>query len=93
MDTALHAKRCRCAVPAAVFRAGVLPADTGHANRERVTISLRERGVRGVLLDIEGTTTPVSFVYDVLFPYAVERLSSYVASHAGNLNWMRWCGS
>lgn len=66
-----------------MFRAGVLPADTGHAKRERVTISLRERGVRGVLLDIEGTTTPVSFVYDVLFPYAVEHLSSYVASHAG----------
>jgi enolase-phosphatase E1 len=26
--------------------------------------------VRGLLLDVEGTTTPVSFVYDVLFPYA-----------------------
>jgi enolase-phosphatase E1 len=25
---------------------------------------------RGILLDIEGTTTPVTFVYDVLFPYA-----------------------
>ena len=28
------------------------------------------RGVRAFLLDIEGTTTPVAFVYDVLFPYA-----------------------
>lgn len=27
-----------------------------------------------VLLDIEGTTTPVSFVYDVLFPYARARI-------------------
>jgi enolase-phosphatase E1 len=26
--------------------------------------------IRGILLDIEGTTTPISFVYDVLFPYA-----------------------
>jgi len=26
--------------------------------------------MRGILLDIEGTTTPISFVYDVLFPYA-----------------------
>jgi enolase-phosphatase E1 len=26
--------------------------------------------VRGILLDIEGTTTPISFVYDVLFPFA-----------------------
>jgi enolase-phosphatase E1 len=49
-----------------------------------VTISLRERGVRGVLLDIEGTTTPVSFVYDVLFPYALEHLSSYVETHVGH---------
>jgi enolase-phosphatase E1 len=37
--------------------------------------------VRGVVLDIEGTTTPVSFVYDVLFPYAQEHLESWVASH------------
>ena len=29
------------------------------------------------------TTTPVSFVYDVLFPYAREHLPAYVASHAG----------
>jgi len=25
---------------------------------------------KGILLDIEGTTTPITFVYDVLFPYA-----------------------
>jgi enolase-phosphatase E1 len=25
---------------------------------------------RGILLDIEGTTTPITFVYDVLFPFA-----------------------
>ena len=48
-----------------------------------MTISLRERGVRGVVLDIEGTTTPVSFVTDTLFPYADEHLASYLASHAG----------
>jgi len=30
-----------------------------------------------VLLDIEGTTTSISFVYDVLFPYAEERLVEY----------------
>jgi enolase-phosphatase E1 len=27
-------------------------------------------GIQVVLLDIEGTTTPISFVYDTLFPYA-----------------------
>ena len=48
-----------------------------------MTISLRERGVRGVVLDIEGTTTPVSFVTETLFPYADEHLPSYLASHAG----------
>ena len=36
----------------------------------------------GVVLDIEGTTTPVSFVYDVLFPYARDRLRDWVREHA-----------
>lgn len=34
------------------------------------------------LLDIEGTTSPVSFVYDVLFPYARERMADYVTRNA-----------
>ena len=29
-----------------------------------------DAGVRGILLDIEGTTTPIAFVHDVLFSYA-----------------------
>jgi enolase-phosphatase E1 len=33
-------------------------------------IDLSERGIRAVLLDIEGTTTPMAFVHEVLFPYA-----------------------
>jgi enolase-phosphatase E1 len=32
--------------------------------------------VRGVLMDVEGTTTSISFVYDVLFPYAATRLEA-----------------
>ena len=32
------------------------------------------------LLDIEGTTTPIAFVYDVLFPYARRALGDFVAS-------------
>uniref|UniRef100_K3WWJ7 Probable methylthioribulose-1-phosphate dehydratase n=1 Tax=Globisporangium ultimum (strain ATCC 200006 / CBS 805.95 / DAOM BR144) TaxID=431595 RepID=K3WWJ7_GLOUD len=31
-----------------------------------------------VLLDIEGTTTPITFVHDVLFPYAKENVSSFL---------------
>lgn len=34
-----------------------------------------------VLLDIEGTTTPVSFVYEVLFPYAQQKVKNYVEQH------------
>jgi enolase-phosphatase E1 len=40
-------------------------------------------GVRVLLLDVEGTTTAVSFVYDVLFPYARSRLEPYLREHAG----------
>ena len=36
--------------------------------------------MRGILLDIEGTTTPIAFVYDVLFPYARERVAAYARS-------------
>lgn len=34
-----------------------------------------------VLLDIEGTTTPVDFVYRVLFPYAQENLADWLAGN------------
>lgn len=36
---------------------------------------------RAILLDIEGTTTPVSFVYETLFPYARAHLRDYLAAH------------
>jgi enolase-phosphatase E1 len=34
-----------------------------------------------ILLDIEGTTTPIDFVYQVLFPYARKHLPSYLTEH------------
>lgn len=37
--------------------------------------------MRAFLLDIEGTTTPVAFVYDVLFPYARRALPGFLAAH------------
>jgi len=46
-----------------------------------VTYALGTLGVRGVVLDIEGTTTPISFVYDVLFPYARTHLREFLESH------------
>lgn len=36
-----------------------------------------------ILLDIEGTTTPLEFVKDVLFPYARTHLRSHLDAHAG----------
>jgi enolase-phosphatase E1 len=40
-------------------------------------------GVRVLLLDVEGTTTSVSFVYDVLFPYARAHLAELLSGPAG----------
>jgi enolase-phosphatase E1 len=40
--------------------------------------------VRVVLLDIEGTTTPVTFVYDVLFPFARDAMGPFLEAHAGD---------
>ncbi len=37
--------------------------------------------VDGLLLDIEGTTSSVRFVYDVLFPYARQGLAGFLATH------------
>lgn len=45
-----------------------------------MTGRLRAAGIDVVLLDVEGTTTPVAFVYDVLFPYARARLAAWFAS-------------
>ncbi len=36
---------------------------------------------KAVLTDIEGTTSSISFVADVLFPYARARMADYVAAH------------
>lgn len=47
-------------------------------------IRLVERGIGAVLLDIEGTTTPIAFVHEVLFPYARARVSEYLATHWGS---------
>lgn len=38
--------------------------------------------IRHVLLDIEGTTCPVTFVAEVLFPYARAQLAAYLQGHA-----------
>jgi enolase-phosphatase E1 len=42
-------------------------------------MTLSDNPVRCILLDIEGTTTPLDFVHKVLFPYARERAKDYLA--------------
>jgi enolase-phosphatase E1 len=49
-----------------------------------VNIPTPAHPARVVLLDIEGTTTPIDFVYDVLFPYARERMREFVSTHAAD---------
>ena len=43
-----------------------------------------ESQIRVILLDIEGTTTPIEFVYQTLFPYAGRKLESFLREHAQN---------
>lgn len=38
--------------------------------------------IKAIVTDIEGTTSSLSFVKDVLFPYARERLGEFVRQHA-----------
>ena len=46
-----------------------------------MSTQLSTAGIRGVLLDIEGTTTPISFVHDVLFSYARTHVRDYLEKH------------
>lgn len=63
--------------------------------------------VRGVLLDIEGTTSSISFVHDVMFPFVLQRLDRFLrdqwdrddvqaacqqlAVDAGHASLPQWC--
>lgn len=40
--------------------------------------------VRGVLLDIEGTTSSIHFVYEVMFPFVRRELETFLARHWRN---------
>jgi len=39
-------------------------------------------GGQGILLDVEGTTSSIAFVYDVLFAYAKEHIAAFLEDHA-----------
>jgi enolase-phosphatase E1 len=63
-----------------------LPGSQVHsaANGDEVTCVplLDESQIRVILLDIEGTTTPIDFVYKTLFPFASRKLESFLREHA-----------
>ena len=46
--------------------------------------------IRAILTDIEGTTSSISFVKDVLFPFARERLPAFVTTHADRPEVQHW---
>ncbi|CAM3812742.1 2,3-diketo-5-methylthio-1-phosphopentane phosphatase [Rouxiella silvae] len=41
--------------------------------------------IRAIVTDIEGTTTDIRFVHQVLFPYARARLADFITRHAEDL--------
>lgn len=47
--------------------------------------AVNSKPVRILLLDIEGTTTPIAFVHDVLFLYARSRASDYLKAHRDSI--------
>jgi len=49
-----------------------------------LSVLLRDNPVRSILLDIEGTTTPIEFVYNVLFPYARARMKDFLVQHGSS---------
>ncbi|HEX7335941.1 MAG TPA: acireductone synthase [Gemmatimonadales bacterium] len=71
LDAQLHEQRRRSGLPAALHGSRVhsVPGARGLKN------------VRAVLLDIEGTTTPIDFVHHTLFGYARAQLSGFLQRH------------
>lgn len=41
--------------------------------------------MKSILLDIEGTTTPIDFVLETLFPFSKQRVGKYITTHIGSL--------
>jgi enolase-phosphatase E1 len=78
MDPALHFQRRRRPLRAGMLRTCVF--EWGPIGDPSRMISNRNPSV--ILLDIEGTTTPVSFVYNTLFPYARTHMKEFLIESA-----------
>ncbi|MEO8808641.1 MAG: acireductone synthase [Rhodanobacter sp.] len=46
--------------------------------------------IRAIVTDIEGTTSAISFVRDVLFPYARKRLPAFIETHSDQPEVQHW---
>src|SRR5215831_18306166 len=82
MDTSLHEQR-----RGPELRARLLgPALHSATNCGKITgVPLfDETQVRAILLDIEGTITPIDFVTKTLFPYASRKLEVFLREHAAD---------
>src|SRR5207247_1334972 len=84
LDAALHRQRRRQRIRARLLRSGVR---IGRIAREDVTASGPSPDTRAIVLDIEGTTTPISFVSQTLFPYARRHLRQYLEQHDDDAAW------
>ena len=49
-----------------------------------MTLSLDEARIQAVLLDIEGTTTSIQFVYQTLFPYARKHIAEFLEQQSAS---------
>ncbi|XP_022105352.1 enolase-phosphatase E1-like isoform X2 [Acanthaster planci] len=60
----------------------MMSQDSEKNGSKQVVSSLDQlEAIKVILLDIEGTTTPITFVKDVLFPYVREKVEEYLDSH------------
>jgi enolase-phosphatase E1 len=47
-------------------------------------LPLESSAIRAILLDIEGTTTPIDFVFKTLFPFAAEHVEEFLREHSSD---------
>jgi len=59
----------------------MIPIDCAIVQEAHTSDVKRFEAVTAILTDIEGTTTSISFVHDVLFPYAKENVGPFLVAH------------
>ncbi|CAL8467184.1 g6720 [Coccomyxa elongata] len=58
---------------------GLTHTNGGHASK-KAKLAARGKQTHAIVLDIEGTVAPISFVTETLFPYARERVKDHLSS-------------